>query len=227
MSTENPLWGVDVSSHQGNVNWAAVAHEGFSWMVSKATEGTYYTNPFYQDSVLNASKVGLVRGAFHFLTNGDPKRQLENFLSVTGDDLEGKLVMVDVEALSYSGVDYSPSFTHVEDFVTGLHERIGEHPILLYSGAWYWHGYLGNPSLSDLVDNYQVKVWDSHYVSGANYASVLYQSVPKVWWTKNCWGGQKPSILQFTSSALVAGQHMDADAFPGTREELEALTKGG
>jgi hypothetical protein len=75
------------------------------------------------------------------------------------------------------------------------------------------------------VDNYQVKVWNAHYVSGAGYASVLYQSVPKTWWTNNCWGGQKPLILQFTSSALVTGQYMDANAFSGTREDLLALTK--
>jgi hypothetical protein len=31
--------------------------------------------------------------------------------------------------------------------------------------------------------------------------------------------------LQFTSSALVVGQYMDADAFPGTREQLLGLTK--
>jgi hypothetical protein len=37
-------------------------------------------------------------------------------------------------------------------------------------------------------------------------------------------GGQRPTILQFTSSARVAGQYMDANAFPGTREELGALT---
>lgn len=226
MSIENPLWGVDVSSHQGNVDWAEVKHEGYSWMVAKATEGTYYPNPFYQDAVLNANKVGLVRGAYHFLTNGDPEKQLDNFFSVAGDDFEGKLLMVDVEALSYSGVDYSPTFKEVEAFIRGLREKIGEHPILLYSGAWYWQGFLGNPSLTNLVDNYQVQVWDSHYVNGAGYASVLYQRVPDVWWTKNCWGGQKPSILQFTSSALVAGQYMDANAFPGTRQELVALTTG-
>jgi lysozyme len=226
MSIENPLWGVDVSSHQGNVAWGQVAHEGYSWMVSKATEGTYYKNPYHMDSMLRARKVGLVRGAYHWLTNGDSKKQLDNFLSVAGDDFEGKLVMVDVEAEPYPDVDFDPRFSDVEAFVEGLRERIGEHPILIYSGAWYWHGYLGNPSLKNLVDNYQVKVWDSHYVSGAGYASVLYKSVPKVWWTKNCWGGQRPTILQFTSSARVAGQEMDANAFPGTREELGALTKG-
>jgi hypothetical protein len=98
--------------------------------------------------------------------------------------------MVDVEAEPYPDVDFDPRFSDVEAFVDGLRERIGEHPILIYSGAWYWHGYLGNPSLKNIVDNYQAKVWNAHYVSGAGYASVLYKSVPKVWWTKNCWGGR-------------------------------------
>ena len=32
--------GIDVSSHQGTVNWNTVAHNGVSWAYIKATEGT-------------------------------------------------------------------------------------------------------------------------------------------------------------------------------------------
>ncbi len=81
-----------------------------------------------------------------------------------------------------------------------------------------------------MVKDYGVHVWVSRYVTGRNYASVLYQNVPRSWWDGKDGGGfgnHKPTILRFTDSALVAGQYIDANAFAGSMEELKALTRSG
>ena len=39
------------------------------------------------------------------------------------------------------------------------------------------------------------------------------------------WGGIEPMIWQFMPASLVAGMHLDVDAYRGTREQLLALTR--
>ena len=43
--------GVDVSSHQGNVNWSTLWSSGVKFAYVKATEGTYYTQPVLRPAV--------------------------------------------------------------------------------------------------------------------------------------------------------------------------------
>lgn len=60
--------GVDVSSHQGNVDWATLWNSGVRWAYTKATEGTYYTNPYFAQQYNGSYNVGMIRGAYHFAT---------------------------------------------------------------------------------------------------------------------------------------------------------------
>lgn len=60
--------GVDVSSHQGNVAWSTLWSSGVRWAYVKATEGTYYTNPYFAQQYNGSYNVGMVRGAYHFAT---------------------------------------------------------------------------------------------------------------------------------------------------------------
>ena len=60
------LPGHDVSSWQGNVDWAAVAANGARFAYVKATESTTYVNPYFTQQYVGAYQVGLVRGAYHF-----------------------------------------------------------------------------------------------------------------------------------------------------------------
>ncbi len=39
--------GLDVSSHQKAVNWSKVRARGAGFAYAKASEGTYYTNPYF------------------------------------------------------------------------------------------------------------------------------------------------------------------------------------
>ncbi len=60
------LPGHDVSSWQGNVDWAAVAAAGARFAFVKATEGTSYVNPYFAQQFGGAYAFGLVRGPYHF-----------------------------------------------------------------------------------------------------------------------------------------------------------------
>ena len=58
--------GMDVSSYQGNVNWAAAWNAGARFAYTKSTEGTGYTNPYFAQQYNGAYRVGMIRGAYHF-----------------------------------------------------------------------------------------------------------------------------------------------------------------
>ena len=58
--------GMDVSGHQGSVDWAAAWSAGARFAYSKATEGTGYTNPYFAQQYNGAYHVGMIRGAYHF-----------------------------------------------------------------------------------------------------------------------------------------------------------------
>ncbi|MFJ5157543.1 GH25 family lysozyme, partial [Streptomyces sp. NPDC088353] len=60
--------GVDVSSYDGNVAWSTLWSSGVKWADTKATEGTYYTNPYFKQQYKGSYNVGMIRGAYHFAT---------------------------------------------------------------------------------------------------------------------------------------------------------------
>jgi hypothetical protein len=65
-TTSGSLPGLDVSSYQGNVDWAQVQANGAKFAYVKATEGTYYTNPYFPQQYTGSYNAGLVRGVYHF-----------------------------------------------------------------------------------------------------------------------------------------------------------------
>jgi lysozyme len=66
--------GIDVSSHQGQVDWAAVRQAGAAFSFTKATGGAWYTNPTLPQNWQGMLAAGLQRGAYHFAfeTSGQP-----------------------------------------------------------------------------------------------------------------------------------------------------------
>ena len=58
--------GMDVSSHQQNLDWVSAYAAGSRFAYVKATEGTYYTNPYFAQQYNGSAQVGMVRGAYHF-----------------------------------------------------------------------------------------------------------------------------------------------------------------
>ncbi|MFT4041606.1 MAG: glycoside hydrolase family 25 protein [Gordonia sp. (in: high G+C Gram-positive bacteria)] len=70
-----PQVGIDVSSHQhpggASINWLAVRASGQQLAMVKATESTWYVNPYFVPDSLSMRAVGLIRGTYHF---ADPSR---------------------------------------------------------------------------------------------------------------------------------------------------------
>ena len=62
------VYGVDVSAHQGPIDWRAVAHDSIDTAYLKATEGATFRDPRFVTNWREAREAGLTVGAYHFFT---------------------------------------------------------------------------------------------------------------------------------------------------------------
>ena len=89
------LAGIDVSHHQGEVNWHAVAEAGISFAFAKATEGATFVDPQFSRNWAPMKDAGIVRGAYHFFRPAKPaESQVANFLKAVNELGDGDLPAV-------------------------------------------------------------------------------------------------------------------------------------
>lgn len=85
------LHGVDVSNHQGVIDWAKMAGKGVKFAYIKVTEGTNYIDPMWQRNRSEARRNGVLVGPYHYvrLDHGDSQGEifLEEMKKASGWDL--------------------------------------------------------------------------------------------------------------------------------------------
>jgi lysozyme len=93
-----PVRGIDVSHHQGGIDWTRVRRAGMTFAFIKASEGADQRDPQFQANWTAATAAGLECGAYHFFSFcGDAAAQAQNFVDAV-DPLQRMLPpVVDVE----------------------------------------------------------------------------------------------------------------------------------
>ena len=77
-----PVRGLDVSHHQGAIDWPVVARQHVDFVFIKATEGTDFTDPLFHDNWAGARAAGIPRGAYHYFSFcAPPLEQAKHFLA--------------------------------------------------------------------------------------------------------------------------------------------------
>lgn len=117
--------GIDVASYQGHPDWAAVAADGVTFAIVKATQGTDYVNEML-DPQASCRAAGIYRGFYHFARpdNNSPIDEAAHFLAV----IEDRLLAGDVLALDFE--NYLGSFDQMPSDAESLEEW-----------AWRWLSY--------------------------------------------------------------------------------------
>lgn len=78
---EHPLRGIDVSHHQGPIEWHKVAGDDVTFAYIKASEGGDFQDTRFDTNWREASAVGIAWGPYHFFSLCKPgTEQAENFL---------------------------------------------------------------------------------------------------------------------------------------------------
>lgn len=98
-----PVRGVDVSHHQGGINWEAVKASGIQFTYIKATEGADFRDSNFADNWKNSGAAGLSRGAYHFFTFGTSgQAQASNFVATVRLDSDALPPAIDLEFSGYN-----------------------------------------------------------------------------------------------------------------------------
>ena len=91
-------FGIDVSSHQGSIQWPRVAADDIRFAYIKATEGSDFTDQKFADNWRGAGAAGLRRGAYHYFTLCTPGAdQAANFLRIAPPDARALPPAVNLE----------------------------------------------------------------------------------------------------------------------------------
>jgi lysozyme len=134
-------FGIDVSNHQGVVDWEAVAGDGISFAYVKATEGGDWVDKQFAANWAGTGKAGLDRGVYHFFSLcTDGTSQAEHFLRVAKPDPRALAPAVDLETAGNCAKrpDQKTVAKELKTFVD-LVEDAWERPMVLYVGA-DWEG---------------------------------------------------------------------------------------
>jgi hypothetical protein len=196
-------WLIDAHcTYQAGLDVEKLAEEGYSALVVKATQGSsgYWAPAAFDDWIRRARAAGMIPGAYHWINNSDPIQQVDYFLrrlqSVGGPD--GMLIQLDCEDTATPATAATVTL-----WIREWNRRTGNHPLLFYSGAWWYPAKLGSFQVAKVASN--VHQWDSHYVTGAGYASALYEAVPAGWWTARYGGFGEVTSCSSARPATPAG----------------------
>jgi lysozyme len=125
--------GVDVSHHQGRIDWKKLAETDVRFAYIKATEGGDWVDPRFQENWREGHEAGLLRGAYHFFTLCRPGSvQADNFIR-TAPRAPGMLPpAVDLEHLGpcTQGPTMIDPWPEISVYLDRLQSHYGVRPVL-------------------------------------------------------------------------------------------------
>lgn len=136
--------GIDISNHNGNINFNQVKTAGVEVVYIKATEGTTFKDSYLDTNYSNAHYAGLKTGFYHFLVGtSEPETQANNFYNAIKDKTSDLIPMLDVETNFDGLMDYILRFIAkfkelsnmqigiytYTSFMDNLDNRIADYPL--------------------------------------------------------------------------------------------------
>jgi lysozyme len=196
-----PVKGIDVSHHNGAIDWRAVAGDGVRFAYLKATEGVGFQDDRFAANCRDASAAGIACGAYHYFRLGTPGlEQARNFERTVPPGSTVLPPAVDLETWGNASVRPGVAAFQAElaVFLSELRKTYRSEPVI-YASSDFIHAYLGNHAPQQL--------W---------YRAVFV--------TPHLDGYDNWTFWQFTERARVKGiaGFVDMDVFRGSSSELLA-----
>lgn len=190
--------GLDISAHNGEIDFERVKAQGFDFVVAKATEGATFRDRRFVDNIRRARKAGLRVGAYHFFRFDTPgyMQGLNFAAAVEGRDLDLPLV-IDLEEWTNPTAQATPLvINRLTEMLDHLEQR--GYKVMLYTNK---NGY--NRFLRSLPRSYPLWICS------------LGEEPELSGWT----------LWQATHSGRVDGvdHPVDINAFAGSLSEWEAF----
>jgi lysozyme len=210
----SPVVGVDVSHHNGIINWNAVNPKQIRFAICKGSQGMSFKDDLIDTNMSELSRLNYIRGVYHFFTfvGVTAKQQVDNFLKLNLNFSQKGMLppVVDVEwQISPSLNNYiiqnrAECAQKLLDWLTAIEKATGKRPII-YTAASFWRDLMGDPAGFE-----QYPLWIASYRSGS-------PTLAGNWSTYTFW--------QFTSQGQVSGiaGQVDKNYFNGTLQQLKKL----
>jgi parallel beta-helix repeat protein len=205
VNPRSSILGVDVSHHQGNINWSDVRNAGYRFAFVKATEGEGWTgdpeakDDYFEINMDGASKAGMIAGAYHFALPdlNDPVDEATWFIHVARNYLKGGYLrpVLDLERGSSLGKEALSNW--VRTWMETVETETGVEPII-YTGGDYV-----NPAVNILdVSLTEYDLWIAHWTYNLSISP-----------NTGLW--DKWEFWQWTNTSLVPGidGYVDSDIF--------------
>jgi hypothetical protein len=214
------IYGWDLSHYDGPDSRRAVG-EGFSFFTHKAGGDALDTELGPWWSLMKGYRASVLLGAYWVLYPGSPAARANEFVARLDSQCPGWrdgpfILQVDCERW---GGDQGtvPGKADIKAFCDRLRYLAPKLVPVVYAPKWVY---------GDSLSGLGYPLWASNYVTGSGSASKLYPGDGSSRW--DSYSGQVPLILQFTSSATIAGQTTcDANAYRGTLAQLTAKLAPG
>jgi lysozyme len=200
--------GLDVSEHQGAVDWSAVRASGRRFAIARAGLGSRADATFARNWA-GMRAAGLLRGAYlYVLPEQDPVAQATLLVRAVGRLGPGDLpVALDVEKMPPGVPPPLVYAARLAALVAAVRAGTGREP-MIYTGAHYWPRWVQSDAFAALP------LWHPQY------AEVRCPSIAHPW---RAW-----AFWQTSERGRVPGVRtpVDLDVFNGDLASLEALAGG-
>lgn len=138
---EPSIYGIDVSHHQGAINWDMVATDvNASYVYIKGTESASHVDDEYDRNIREARRLGIPVGTYHFFS---PKAsglvQFENFSSNFDIKMQDLIPVVDVEHRGKVSLGHFHS--QLKILLEEIERVYGVRPII-YTGVNFYNKFL-------------------------------------------------------------------------------------
>jgi lysozyme len=201
-----PVQGIDVSSHQGDIDWAAVQRAGISFAYLKTTEGGDFADAKFLDNWHDAAAAGVRRGAYHFMYWCRRADQQALFFMVNvPNDADALPPVLDLEWNHDSPscpvrLSREKALPMIRTVLTAMEARTGKRPIIYTDANFY----------RDILADSPFRNYPFWLRSTASPPENLYPGQPWTFW-------------QFTATGRVPGilGDVDRNVFRGTADAWE------
>lgn len=194
--------GIDVSHHQGAIDFGKVKASGIGFAVVKATEGVGFTDPLFAAYRRQARAAGLIVGIYHFARAGDAAAEAAYFLRVVGALQPGEFLVLDWEVPATDPPGWCKAW------LDAVHAATGVKPLIYLNQSamrgWNW---------TDGVVRGDYGLWLAVYDNSTAQPAVSQ------------WAAA--AMKQYSDRGTVPGISggVDLDVFYGTAEQLLAYCK--
>ena len=177
------LYGIDVSHHQGVIDWSRVktwdSHK-IEFAYIKATEGATWSDKTYNANLKGAKAAGIPVGSYHyFRTTSSPEAQFANFIAHVDKSKQDLIPLIDLEERAHW--DSDTYHRNLRIFLNLVEDHFGKKPMIYTVNSFY------NANLSFKYTSYHMLI--GRY--GSNEPLMI--------------DGSGWSIWQFTESARING----------------------